>query len=114
MIRTQIQLTEEQSAMLKQLSGKQGVSVAELIRRSIDHYIRSTEQVTHQGKKAKNRQIRYPIRIFKLRVSDENQIDGVRFNFVGVGGRNCISEAAHKPSRPDRDEGQAVYQGRWG
>lgn len=36
MIRTQIQLTEEQARALKALAAEQGVSVAELIRRSVD------------------------------------------------------------------------------
>lgn len=39
MIRTQIQLTEEQSKRLKLLAAEQGVSVAELIRESIDSYL---------------------------------------------------------------------------
>jgi 16S rRNA U516 pseudouridylate synthase RsuA-like enzyme len=36
MVRTQIQLTEEQSRRLKRVAARKGVSVAELIRRSID------------------------------------------------------------------------------
>jgi hypothetical protein len=44
MIRTQIQLTEEQSRILKALALEKGASVAELIRQSIDNYIRSTTQ----------------------------------------------------------------------
>jgi hypothetical protein len=39
MIRTQIQLTDEQSSSLKQLAEKYGVPVAELIRRSVDRYL---------------------------------------------------------------------------
>ena len=46
MIRTQIQLTEEQSQILKSLSNEKGTSVAELIRQSIDNYIRSISQPT--------------------------------------------------------------------
>ena len=41
MVRTQIQLTEEQSKRLKQLALEQGVSVAELIRQSIDRYVQA-------------------------------------------------------------------------
>lgn len=41
MIRTQIQLTEEQSETLKQLAAKEGKSIAELIRMGVDHVIRS-------------------------------------------------------------------------
>lgn len=36
MIRTQIQLTEEQSRRLKAASARRGVSVAELIRKGVD------------------------------------------------------------------------------
>jgi hypothetical protein len=39
MIRTQIQITKEQSNKLKRLASRQGVSVAELIRNSIDKMI---------------------------------------------------------------------------
>ena len=42
MIRTQIQLTEEQSRTLKSLAARRGVPVAELIRQSVDSYIRSS------------------------------------------------------------------------
>jgi hypothetical protein len=40
MIRTQIQLTEEQAAALRALTAIQHVSMAELIRRSIDLFVR--------------------------------------------------------------------------
>jgi hypothetical protein len=36
MVRTQIQLTEKQAAMLKDLAARRGESMAELIRQSID------------------------------------------------------------------------------
>lgn len=39
MIRTQIQLTEEQSCSLHQAARRTGVSVAEVIRRSVDLYL---------------------------------------------------------------------------
>ena len=39
MIRTQIQLTEDQASALKQLAGEQGVSMAELIRRGAERVI---------------------------------------------------------------------------
>lgn len=41
MVRTQIQLTEEQSTRLKALAEHEGLSVAEIIRRSVDLYVRS-------------------------------------------------------------------------
>ena len=37
MVRTQIQLTERQSRRLQTLAKRKGVSVAELIRRAVDH-----------------------------------------------------------------------------
>jgi hypothetical protein len=48
MVRTQIQLTEEQSNTLKALAAEQMVSVAELIRRSIDMFIRSSGRVSDE------------------------------------------------------------------
>ncbi len=36
MVRTQIQLTEEQYKKLKSVAGRKGLSVAEIIRRSVD------------------------------------------------------------------------------
>lgn len=41
MVRTQIQLTEGQSRALKQLAAQQDKSVAELIRHSVDQFIKS-------------------------------------------------------------------------
>ena len=41
MIRTQIQITNEQARALKQMSAREGKSVAELIRISVDALIRS-------------------------------------------------------------------------
>lgn len=41
MVRTQIQLTEEQSRALKQMAVQRGRSVAELIRQGVDNVIRS-------------------------------------------------------------------------
>jgi hypothetical protein len=39
MIRTQIQLTEEQSTRLRHVARRSGVSTAEVIRRSVDRYL---------------------------------------------------------------------------
>ncbi|MCB0157086.1 MAG: ribbon-helix-helix protein, CopG family [Caldilineaceae bacterium] len=41
MVRTQIQLTEEQTVQLRLLAAHEGLSVAEIIRRSVDLYLRS-------------------------------------------------------------------------
>lgn len=51
MIRTQIQLTEEQAHTLKEMAHKQSISMAELIRRSIDNYIEISHQPTMEEKK---------------------------------------------------------------
>ena len=51
MVRTQIQLTEEQSKALKRLAAEQGTSVAELIRRSVDRYLRTTEGVSAEERR---------------------------------------------------------------
>ena len=41
MIRTQIQITDEQARALKRLAAKEGKSVAELIRTSVDNLLRA-------------------------------------------------------------------------
>ena len=46
MIRTQIQLTEEQAQALKMLAAKQGKSVAELIRSSVEEMLRRTTEIS--------------------------------------------------------------------
>jgi metal-responsive CopG/Arc/MetJ family transcriptional regulator len=51
MIRTQIQLTEEQSQTLKEMAQERGVSMAELIRQSIDNFIRARNQLTLEEKR---------------------------------------------------------------
>jgi predicted DNA-binding protein len=51
MVRTQIQLTEEQSRTLKSLAARRGVPVAELVRQSIDSYIRSSVGVDEQERR---------------------------------------------------------------
>jgi hypothetical protein len=42
-IRTQIQLTESQAKNIQELALKQGISMAELIRRSVDQYIKYSD-----------------------------------------------------------------------
>lgn len=51
MIRTQIQLTEEQSRSLKKLAEKKNVSVAELIRRSVDSYLEERHVITEKERR---------------------------------------------------------------
>jgi hypothetical protein len=48
MIRTQIQLTEPQAKKLQKLAQTEGLSVAELIRRSVDYYIQDPDGPDHQ------------------------------------------------------------------
>lgn len=43
MVRTQIQLTESQTKILRELALKQGISVAELIRKSVDNYLKQLD-----------------------------------------------------------------------
>jgi metal-responsive CopG/Arc/MetJ family transcriptional regulator len=42
MVRTQIQLTDQQVRALKSLASRYGVSMAELIRESVDNFLRET------------------------------------------------------------------------
>jgi hypothetical protein len=44
MIRTQIQLTEKQAEALHEISRRTGTSVAELVRQSVDVYLKSQRQ----------------------------------------------------------------------
>lgn len=46
MVRTQIQLTEYQFHTLKALASEQEVSMAELIRRSVDNFLQSFKEPT--------------------------------------------------------------------
>ncbi|MCL6613036.1 MAG: ribbon-helix-helix domain-containing protein [Firmicutes bacterium] len=46
MIRTQVQLTEDQVRALRFLAGERGVSMAELIRASVEHYLREVGDKT--------------------------------------------------------------------
>lgn len=50
MVRTQVQLTEKQAALLKQLSLAEEVSVAELIRRAVDRLLEEYTQKEPQGR----------------------------------------------------------------
>ncbi|HEX3045627.1 MAG TPA: CopG family transcriptional regulator [Bacillota bacterium] len=44
MVRTQIQLTETQAKFLHDLAARKGVSIAELIRQSVDYFIQNQFQ----------------------------------------------------------------------
>lgn len=45
MIRTQIQLTEEQLERLRRLAAERGISLAELVRQSVDVFVRTQNLV---------------------------------------------------------------------
>jgi len=45
MIRTQVQLTKDQVKSLKTLAAERQVSVAELVRQSVDHFVRLTRGI---------------------------------------------------------------------
>jgi Arc/MetJ-type ribon-helix-helix transcriptional regulator len=51
MVRTQIQLTEEQMADLKKLAAERGVSVAELVREGVQALLRASRGGTREEKK---------------------------------------------------------------
>jgi hypothetical protein len=53
MFRTQIQLTEEQSRALKQLAAREGISVSELIRTSVDVLLRSSGFINPEERRKK-------------------------------------------------------------
>jgi predicted DNA-binding protein len=50
-VRTQIQLTEEQATALKALAAERGASVAELVRESVDAFIRATKGLSWEERR---------------------------------------------------------------
>jgi len=46
MIRTQVQLTEEQARALKEIAHRENTSIAELTRRAIDQWLEATSSVS--------------------------------------------------------------------
>ncbi|MCK5420570.1 MAG: ribbon-helix-helix domain-containing protein [Deltaproteobacteria bacterium] len=46
MVRTQIQITEELSSLLKKIAAQRSISIAELIRQGIDFYLRIHDTVS--------------------------------------------------------------------
>jgi predicted DNA-binding ribbon-helix-helix protein len=51
MVRTQIQLTEEQSKALKEISAQKDISMAALIRQVINSYLQSCETVSSEERR---------------------------------------------------------------
>jgi hypothetical protein len=52
MIRTQIQLTEEQARRLRELAAAQGVSLAAIIREAVDRYARDGSELESRWARA--------------------------------------------------------------
>ena len=50
LVRTQVQITEEQMRALKNLAKERGTSIAELIRQSVDQFIQSPEILTKENR----------------------------------------------------------------
>jgi len=57
MVRTQIQLTESQAKVLREISNKKGISVAELIRQSVENFLENTEMNPDQGFRQKAKEV---------------------------------------------------------
>lgn len=51
MVRTQVQFTEQQASALKAHALAKGLSMAELIRRSVDAFLRTEAPLSHEEKK---------------------------------------------------------------
>ena len=47
MIRTQVQLTEQQLLRLRELAGERGLSISELVRNGVDHILGHAERAEH-------------------------------------------------------------------
>ncbi|MEK7396002.1 MAG: ribbon-helix-helix protein, CopG family [Candidatus Poribacteria bacterium] len=51
MVRTQIQLAEEQAKALKKISAQKNISMAEVIRQGIDFYLRSSGTISQEERR---------------------------------------------------------------
>ena len=51
MIRTQIQLTEEQAKALKKMSSQMNLSMAEIIRQGIDYYLQACGVISQEERR---------------------------------------------------------------
>ncbi len=57
MIRTQIQLEETQYRVLKERAARDGVSIAELVRRALDEFIRRSAEPTWEERRQRARDV---------------------------------------------------------
>jgi predicted Ser/Thr protein kinase len=69
MVRTQIQLTEQQAKAIRAIAAAQGISVAEAIRRAIDGMTRSSSAVDREEKRSRALRIVGKFRSGKRNVS---------------------------------------------
>ena len=70
MVRTQIQLTEEQATTLRELALERRVSVAELIRNSIDSFLRREGSMARKQKIARAKAV---AGLFSSGISDTSE-----------------------------------------
>ena len=79
MIRTQIQLTEEQSKALKQLSSQKNISVAQLIRNSVDLLLRSMTEISEEDKRRRALSIvgKFPVKEIDMSVNHDKYLEEV-------------------------------------
>ena len=57
MVRTQVQLTEEQLQALRHRAARQNVSIAELVRRAVEAFVRSDLGPTHEDRRRRALQV---------------------------------------------------------
>jgi len=72
MIRTQIQLTEEQSKALKRLSAQRDISIAELIRQGIDLYLQSCGTISQEERRQRAIKAAGQFRFGQANLSEEH------------------------------------------
>ena len=74
MVRTQIQLTEEQYSKLKELAHRKGISISEVIRRSVDNIIASDTLPNRDEMRARARTVFGAFQDDKSDVSENHDI----------------------------------------
>lgn len=79
MIRTQIQLTEEQARALKQLAAARGVSMAELIREGVEQIIAASDR-RQRRLRALNMLGRYSDQATDVAVDHDRYLDEIYAN----------------------------------
>jgi len=79
MVRTQIQLTEQQAQALKRMAVAQGLSMAELIRQSVDQFIQYAAKPGTQDKVQKLKEVagKYSANITDLAENHDTYLDEI-------------------------------------